>query len=157
MNLKNTLTTAGVALAAITALACGAGDPTPSNKPIATGAPATGTSTATKAADKPAPLKYAMPKPAEIKLTVKVLEKQCFGSAGCNLQFRISKVTYTGSGLDPEATYEVSYSYKGLESPQQGTFALSGDGQAELETLEFGSTGSSSKKVTAVVTDVEKM
>lgn len=107
----------------------------------------------------PAPAKPAAkaPAPADFKLTVKELEKQCFGSAGCNLQFRISKVAYTGPELDPDATYEVSYAYKGLSDPMTGTFTLQGDGSYEVAELEFGQTKRSSVKVTAIVTAVEKL
>ncbi|NED54627.1 hypothetical protein G3I24_27495 [Micromonospora aurantiaca] len=104
-----------------------------------------------------APPAAAQPKPADFKLTVKQLDKQCFGSAGCNLEFRISKVTYSGPDLDPSATYEISYTYKGLSDPMTGTFEMTGDGSYSVDKTEYGQTSSSSKKVTAVVTEVEKM
>lgn len=93
----------------------------------------------------------------DIKLTVKVLERQCFGSAGCNVQFRINTLTYTVD-LDPEATYEVTYSYKGLEDPVENRLTLDGStGRYEFEETEFGQTANRSAKITAVVTGVEKM
>ncbi|AYF32024.1 hypothetical protein CSH63_32230 [Micromonospora tulbaghiae] len=100
---------------------------------------------------------YGQPKPADFKLTVKQLDKQCFGSAGCNLEFRISEVAYSGPDLDPSATYEISYAYKGLSDPMTGTFEMAGDGSYSVDKTEYGQTSSSSKKVTAVVTEVEKM
>ncbi|MFD1085201.1 hypothetical protein [Micromonospora andamanensis] len=100
---------------------------------------------------------YSTPKSSDFKLKVKMLDKQCFGSAGCNVEFRVSEVTYVGAGLDPDATYEISYEFKGLEDPMIGTFELSGDGSYSIEDREFGMTRRSSDKVKAEVTDVEKV
>lgn len=124
----------------------------------------TGPSASGKAPAKPAgeplpvPSKtYHVPTPAEFKLTVKELDKQCFGSAGCNLEFRISNVTYTGGPLDPDAQYEITYEFKGLEDPMLGTFVLSGDGSYSIDSSEFGQTKRSKDKVTAKVTAVEAL
>lgn len=115
---------------------------------------------ASKATSKPVPLPPkapAQPKPADFKLTVKILEKQCFGSAGCNVQYRISKVAYTGPALNPDGSYEISYKVTGLEDPKIGTFTLNGDGSYSVDEMEIGQTANSGKVVKAAVTEVEAL
>ncbi|MEV4198496.1 hypothetical protein [Micromonospora globbae] len=104
----------------------------------------------------PAPLPvYTTPTKNDFKLKVKVLRKQCFGSAGCNVTYRID-VTYTGDGdLDPSKTYEVTYQVKGAEDPIINTFEVTGD-SASVQQEEMASTRRSGDKLTAVVTDVSE-
>ncbi|MFI7519886.1 hypothetical protein [Micromonospora globbae] len=104
----------------------------------------------------PAPLPvYATPTKNDFKLKVKILRKQCFGSAGCNVTYRID-VTYTGDGdLDPSKTYEVTYQVKGAEDPIINTFEVTGD-SASVQQEEMASTQRSGDKLTAVVTDVSE-
>lgn len=138
-------------------LASSADTKTPGDKTINTTAPAVA-APASKATSKPAPLPTkgaALPKPADFKLTVKILEKSCFGSAGCNVQYRISKVDYSGPTLDADASYEISFKITGLEDPKIGTFTLNGDGTYSVEERELGQTSSSGKVLKAVVTAVE--
>jgi len=55
------------------------------------------------------------PKPSDFKLTPKILKKTCFGSAGCNITYRIL-VDYVGTGtLDSSKTYEVTYEVRRLD------------------------------------------
>jgi len=126
------------------------------DKQAATATPATiasqpaDTSAATEQAT---PAAYT-PTPSDFKLTVKTLSKECFGSAGCNLTFRIG-VGYSGEPLDPSTTWEVVYEVRGGEDgPQINTLTIQGtDYQVDRE--EFASTSSSSKKLTARVTSVD--
>ncbi|MGN9918457.1 hypothetical protein [Micromonospora palomenae] len=98
---------------------------------------------------------YETPTKNDFKLKVKVLSKQCFGSAGCNITYRIN-VTYTGTGLDPSKTYEVTYQVKGAEDPIINTFEVTGD-SASVQQEEMASTKRSGDKLTAVVTDVSEL
>ncbi|MGW5580225.1 hypothetical protein [Micromonospora chokoriensis] len=102
----------------------------------------------------PAPV-YDTPTKGDFKLQVKTLRKQCFGSAGCNITYRID-VTYTGDGLDPSRTYEVTYEVKGAEDPIINTFEVTGD-SASVQQEETASTKRSSDKLSAVVTDVSEL
>ena len=111
---------------------------TPTNEPTAT--------------EPPAPT-YGTPTKADFKLTAKVLTKQCFGSAGCNLTYRIL-VSYGGAELDPSVTYEVLYQVKGGEDgPVDNKLTVTGT-QSSVDEEEFVSTKTSKTKLTAVVTDV---
>lgn len=121
-----------------------------------TSAPTTAAApTTASATTAPAFLAYDTPTKSDFKLKVKVLKKQCFGSAGCNITYRIG-VTYTGDGdLDPSKTYEVTYQVKGAEDPIINTFEVTGD-SASVQEEEMASTKRSSDKLTAVVTDVSE-
>jgi hypothetical protein len=85
---------------------------------------------------------------------VKTLSKQCFGSAGCNITYRI-EVGYDGPPLDPSNTYEVVYEVRGGEDgPQVNTLTVEGD-QSSVDSEESISTSSAGRKLTAVVTSVD--
>ncbi|MEU1966416.1 hypothetical protein ABZ541_21540 [Micromonospora sediminicola] len=127
-----------------------AATPTASSPLDATSA-ATTTAAAPATTEPPAPT-YETPTKNDFKLKVKLLRKQCFGSAGCNVTYRID-VTYTGSGLDPSKTYEVTYQVKGAEDPIINTFEVTGD-SASVQEEEMASTKRSGDKLTAAVTDV---
>lgn len=96
---------------------------------------------------------YAVPTKADFTLGIKVLKKECFGSAGCNITFRL-QVEYS-KAFDPATTYEVTYEIRGGEDPLQNTFTVNGD-QAMGEVEEFISTKTSKSKLTAVVLDVSE-
>ena len=95
---------------------------------------------------------YDAPDPADWKITVKVLERKCFGSAGCNITYRIDPTCTCD--LDPSKTYRVTYEVRGVEDgPAVGNFTVTGD-TASLESEEQGQTTSSKAKLTAKVTDI---
>lgn len=127
----------------VLALAC-------SGKPASTGHPVTGPSTAPPA--KPA---SHTPTTAEVALAVKILSKQCFGSAGCNVTYRI-EVAYTGAPLETGRVYEVTYEVAGLSDPATNTFRLH-EATAEVEEEELGQTKRSADKITATVTAVSEV
>ncbi|MGC4749678.1 hypothetical protein ACLQ28_29080 [Micromonospora sp. DT201] len=118
--------------------------------PTSAAAPTTAPATTAPAA--PA---YDTPTKGDFKLAVKTLRKQCFGSAGCNITYRID-VTYNGDGLDPSGTYEVTYEVRGAEDPIINTFEVTGD-SASVQQEETASTKRSGDKLTAVVTDVSEL
>ena len=100
----------------------------------------------------PAP-KVVAPTVKDFKLTVKTLTKQCFGSAGCNVTFRIL-VAYSGPDLDPGKSYEVLYEVRGGEDgPIANKLTVEG-GESSVDEEEMVSTPKSSTKLVAVVTDV---
>jgi len=93
------------------------------------------------------------PKPADFKLTIKVLSKQCFGSAGCNVTFRIDP-NYTGPTIPDDRAYQVIYAVRGGEDgTQTNSFTMTGM-NAQYDSEEILSTKSSRAKLTAKVTEV---
>lgn len=146
MNIKKWASWALITLGLVGVLACGAGGKEVPTNP----APAAGGTGAPAAA--PAGAGYSEPVIANFKVTVKVTKKSCFGSAGCNIEFRISP-KYTGT-LDPSKTYEVTYEVSGVEDgPKINTFQLTGS-TATVDETELASTKSSKVKLTVKVTDV---
>ncbi|MEU4392768.1 hypothetical protein [Kribbella sp. NPDC023855] len=96
---------------------------------------------------------YAAPAAKHFKLTAKILSKQCFGSAGCNVTYRIL-VTYTGPTLDPAVTYDVLYSVTGGEDgPVSNTLKVTGD-ESSVDEEESLSTKNKTAKLTVVVSDI---
>jgi hypothetical protein len=94
-------------------------------------------------------------KAADLELTPKVTEKQCFGSAGCNVTVQV-EVGYSGPALDPDDTWEVTYEVTGDEDgPVIGTFELTGDKYDQDEVSL--STHGSKTKITIKITDVSKV
>jgi hypothetical protein len=95
------------------------------------------------------------PKPSDFELSAKITDKECFGSAGCNVTFRVD-VAYNGiQTLDDDATWLVVYEIYGVEdAPQVGNFELTGTKISGTE--ETMSTASSKKKITLKVTSVEQ-
>lgn len=126
------------------------------------GKPVTSVSSAApKASSKkpePLPTKGAhVPTPKEIKLTIKITKKQCFGSAGCLVDFRIGDLTYSGDNMDPDKDYEVVYEVKGLKDPYTNTLTLHGNGRFEYQEEENGQTSTTKVSLKAVVTSVEEL
>lgn len=137
-----------LALAAVTALAC-SGTPSPDGKPLTADK-----TTASSTAGKP-PSAYAVPVAADFALTVKVLEKECFGSAGCNIKYRMVIKQVGTKTFDPAKTYEITYSLKGTEDPVIGTLTVTGD---QYDADEYNRTGTKTSKavITAVITDISE-
>lgn len=122
---------------------------------------ATPTTTVTATAEAPAAEDTTPPDPpaaqpptkANFKLTVKTLKKQCFGSAGCNVTYRIIP-TYNGPGLDASEKTEVVYEVRGGEDGAVVNSFTVEDGQYSVDSEEMVSAKSSKSKLTAVATDV---
>lgn len=95
-----------------------------------------------------------VPLPTDFTLTVTVLEKQCFGSAGCNLTVRLGTPTYIGPVLSEDQEFTVVYNLLGGEQgPQTNSFTLRGS-TMNYDAEEFIQTTSSRSVVTAKVTQV---
>ncbi len=91
------------------------------------------------------------PKASDFDVKLRITQKQCFGSAGCNVSYKID-VSY--SGLPPEDDVEVTYQITGDESGTQiQSFTYSPDGTYNY-TSGTASTSSSSVQLSAKVTDV---
>lgn len=95
----------------------------------------------------------ALPVAEDFRIGTDVLEKQCFGSAGCNITFRIS-VQYVGPN-DPNST-EVTYEVLGGTDPLINTFTIDANGDALVDSEEFISTPSADAELTAKATRVRR-
>ena len=99
---------------------------------------------------------YDTPTTKDIHLAVKTLKKQCFGSAGCLVTYRVDATISAAAHLDPSKTYEVIYSVRGDESgPSVNTMTVTGDNY-ERDSEEIANTPSSKTKLVATVTSVEE-
>ncbi|MGJ5806052.1 hypothetical protein ACSCB1_44295 [Streptomyces europaeiscabiei] len=125
--------------------------------------PATTTSTASSVPDEdvvtPAAEEsertYAALTPADFTMELRTTERQCFGSAGCNVTVEPT-LSYVGdwNGVDPDAVYSITYEIRGDKSgPVIETAELS-DETSLSYTPTLISTVSSSKKVSVKITDV---
>lgn len=87
-------------------------------------------------------------------MKLRTTERQCFGSAGCNVTVE-PDLTYTGlSDLDPDAVYEITYEIRGDESgPVIETAELSDQTSLNYTPTSI-TTASASTKVSVKVTDV---
>lgn len=104
-------------------------------------------------AETPTPLGYK-PKPSDFKLTPKITDKECFGSAGCNVSFRVD-VEYSGLPPGESVTWLVIYEITGVEdAPEVGSLEMTGV-QAVGQEENVG-TASSKSKITLKVTSVER-
>jgi hypothetical protein len=94
------------------------------------------------------------PKKSDFEIGIKILEKQCFGSGGCSIAYRI-KPKYVGTQeLPDDGTIEVSYRVTGDEfGPRQNTFQIV-DGQTKVDKDEFAGTPSSGTVLKAKVIEV---
>jgi hypothetical protein len=126
-----------------------------------TAAPATTEPTTAPATTEPAPPPapaFGTPKPGDFILTVKNTSKQCFGSAGCNIEYRVKVALRDGIELDPDKSYDVTFDVRGGEDgPVTGTFTVEDGGYSGYDLDGFLSTSSSGKKLTAKATDVEEL
>lgn len=104
--------------------------------------------------DVPSPTESAVLLAADVKLTVKITDKQCFGSAGCNIEFDV-KAGWPEAAVPRGTECDVTYEVRGFTDPQTGTLTVRDDGTALTDSFNFGQTAKRSSKVTARVTEVE--
>jgi hypothetical protein len=130
----------------------------PDTPTTATPSVATATDSPATPADEPEPEPTATtgyePRKADFVVKVKITDKQCFGSAGCLVDYKITP-QYAGSQPLPKTgVIEVTYEITGDEDPIVGSFTVE-DGQVDYDKEGSMSTPRSSTKVKATVTDVE--
>lgn len=126
--------------------------------------PSTSTSApaATKAAPAAAP-KYVTPVAKDFTLSVRVTKKECFGSAGCNLMYRVYELNYNGdtANLDPNKSYELTYEVRGIEGGPAVYSIETQGGKYEAPDEEMGQvTATQGKKkipLTVVVTEINEL
>ncbi|MGJ5826982.1 hypothetical protein [Streptomyces ossamyceticus] len=98
---------------------------------------------------------YAALTPSDFTMELRTTERQCFGSAGCNVTVE-PVLSYVGewNGVDPDAVYSITYEIRGDKSgPVIETAELSDETSLSYTPTSI-STVSSSKKVSVEITDV---
>jgi hypothetical protein len=139
-----------VAALAVTVTACAA--PTPVNYPqdSTTGAATTAIPDTIAVTTPDAPV----PSPSDFAIGINVLRKKCFGSAGCNITFRINP-KYIGTTSFSGGTLTVVYEVTGGDSGVQiNNFTVGSDGTASFPQEETTSTASSGTTLSAKATSV---
>lgn len=104
------------------------------------------------------PKTYPTPAAADFQLAVKVTKKQCFGSAGCNIEFTIN-LDYAGLPLEPNSSWDITFDLQGTEDPYTATLHMTMDssgtgGTYEQDSGQLVQTKSSKTVLKAVVTSV---
>lgn len=128
------------------------------SKPAASSASSTPVEDAAPAAEEaeePAEPTYGPLSADDFKMTLRTTDRQCFGSAGCNVTVE-PKMEFTGNfmDIDPDAIYEITYEIRGGDSgPVIETAELMDETTLNYTPTSI-STPSSSTKVTVEVTDV---
>lgn len=94
------------------------------------------------------------PTSKDFELTLKTTEKQCFGSAGCNVTVE-PKLSYLSvTSLDPEKTLSITYEIHGDESgPVIETMELTDQDRLTYDPVSITTPGRLTK-VTTKITDV---
>lgn len=93
---------------------------------------------------------------ADVKLGVKITDKQCFGSAGCVLEYKVEVDVPVDLLSASDRDWTVTYEVAGVtDGPQVATLTLHPDGTFEQDAYQSGQTPSRSTKLKAKATDVE--
>jgi hypothetical protein len=157
---------AGIAIALVAGIGIGyaAAPKTSTNEDSAspaTASPASSSSTPSPPAQEtssPSPSPAGNLTKSDIELSLKTTQRQCFGSAGCNVtvEVRASVDQLVLDALPADGTWDVTYQISGDESgPIIGTFSLYGNGKYDVNE-EFLSTPSENTPVRVKALDVER-
>jgi hypothetical protein len=93
---------------------------------------------------------------SDLALTMKVTRKACFGSAGCNISYKV-KVAWHNPEHELDGDYDVTYQVVGGEDgPKLDTLTVYADGQYDQPWQDSVSTRSSSSKLSIKVVSVEQ-
>jgi hypothetical protein len=110
--------------------------------------------TSTEPTTAPTPEPSPTVRARDFHIGIKVLSKQCFGSAGCNITFRI-RPRYVGAADLSDGSWLVTYKVTGDESgPITNSFTIT-NGSASFDSEEFASTASTGVVLHAKATSVE--
>jgi len=90
---------------------------------------------------------------SDITLTVRIKEKKCFGSAGCNVTFEVDMAMIAPM---PDGTWELTYEVAGVEDgPLIDTIEITGDQYTVSEQVV--GTPRKSTKLTVKATDLQQV
>lgn len=126
---------------------------TVAESPVPSFAPPASAKPAAKSTPRPTPNPVATLSTKTLSLSVKTTSKECFGSAGCIVQWTIKGSVTPGTKIDGPC--DVTYEVRGLTQTQTATLTVNDDGTYEQDAYASGQTPRSSSKLTAKVTEVE--
>lgn len=92
----------------------------------------------------------------QFELKVKITDKQCFGSAGCSVEYQVEP-TYLGGSADDLSgrNFDITYTVKGDSSgAQTGTIEMS-DGSYDLESRS-ADTASNGVQLVAQISSIDE-
>lgn len=139
------LCVAGVGLAAYSAGDGGAG------RPAATFPADPGRAAADTTAAAPTAAAAAAPKPGDFTLEVEILKRECFGSAGCNVRYRVT----AGWSVPVDRDWLVTYEVRGVEDgPALETMTVRPDDTFDAPSESFGQVKTAKTKLRAVAVRV---
>lgn len=122
------------------------------DKPKAAAPAAKSTATVATPTTEAAAAEPVAPGPANFTAKPKIIEKNCFGSAGCNVTLRIDLATSVTP--EPGVSWLVVYEIHGVEDgPEIGNLTVTGDSYESSE--EHVGVASSKSKITIKVVSVE--
>lgn len=110
-----------------------------------------GSTAATTAA---AASKYAEPTVADFELTLTELSRQCFGSAGCNVQFSVNLKNVGGKAFDPGKSYRLTFNVEGTTEPYSNYVTITGD-QYQRDDTMLAQVKTSKQKLTVTATGID--
>lgn len=123
--------------------------------PAVTDVPAPATTEATETTP-PEPA-YRTPTKSDFVVSVRNTSKDCFGSAGCIIDYKVKASVKHGADLDPDQSYDVTFDVRGDEDgPITGTFTVQNGEVSSYDLEGVASTGSSGTKLTVKVTNVDE-
>jgi hypothetical protein len=129
----------------------------PNSRPLPTAPPASnggsygGSSVESTAAPEPV---GSLPSPSDFTITVLITKSNCFGSAGCNVQYEISPA-YVGAGGVTKQPFRVFYNIVGGDSPQSDSFTITNGSNMHYDKSgSLSTTGEGEPTLSAVVTRV---
>lgn len=92
---------------------------------------------------------------ADVILKVKIKKQECFGSAGCNLEFEI-QADWPSEKIRDGQKYDVTYEVAGVEDgPQVGTLTIVSKTEFEQDSYQSAQTTRHVRTLKVKVTDVE--
>jgi hypothetical protein len=112
-----------------------------------------------QASETPSPTETpgAHPNKQTLKLTLRITSKQCFGSAGCNVEYRVAPVWTATPGVDLDGDYDITYKVTGDDSgPILDTLTIYSNGKYEVPFEGLMSTSSGAVHPTATIIRIRK-
>lgn len=133
-------------------LACG-GAPSGGERAVKTaeaGAPGAAQPAATTAAGKA----YTTPQATDFTIKLNELSRQCFGSAGCNVEFSVELTRVNQAAeLDPTKTWVIVYRVDGSEDEYTNKIRVTG-GTYDRDESEMVQVKSQKQKLTPVIVSI---